>query len=335
MGDVAMIVPVLRAFSTQHPLVKITVVSRPFFKPFFDTIPNVTFFSIDVTNRHKGFTGIIRLFKDLKKLQVTHIADLHNVLRSKIIRFLFAPCDIKIAATNKGRAEKKQLTRLQKKDIAPLKSMIARHVDTFSSLGFSVDLNNPQFPIKAPISSEILNKLNETSHFFAHQLIGIAPFAQYTTKVYPFDLMQQLINELLKNGHQKIILFGGGKNEINLLNQLQNNNKTTLVVAGKLSLTEELQLISNLDLMLSMDSANAHLAAMLGIKVVTLWGATHPFAGFVPFNQPLQNCLVANRERYPFLPTSVYGNKFVPGYEDAMRTIKVTQIIEKINSLLE
>ncbi|HBK82447.1 MAG TPA: ADP-heptose--LPS heptosyltransferase RfaF [Flavobacterium sp.] len=335
MGDVAMIVPVLRAFSVQYPNVKVTVVSRPFFKPFFDSIANVSFFSVDLHKQHKGFIGLIRLFADLKKLHTTHLADLHNVLRSKIIRFLFAVCQIKVAATNKGRAEKKTLTRLQNKNIAPLKSMIQRHAEVFENLGFPLDLKNPEFPNKASLSSETLLKLNENLSFFEHKLIGIAPFAQYKTKVYPLDLMQQLINELVKNSLYKIILFGGGKQEIDQLNQLQQNHKNVVVAAGKLSLEEELQLISNLNIMLSMDSANAHIAAMQGINVITLWGATHPFAGFTPFNQPLENCLVSNRNQYPFLPTSVYGNKHVKGYEIAMRTIEVEKIINRIRSILK
>jgi len=93
-----------------------------------------------------------------------------------------------------------------------------------------------------------------------------------------------------------------------------------------------LELISNLDVMLSMDSGNAHIAAMLGVKVITLWGATHPFAGFLPFNQPLETALVSDREKYPLLPTSVYGNKKVAGYEDAMRTISVESILNVLNN---
>ena len=70
MGDVAMTVPVIRALVEQHSTVKITVVSRPFFKPFFDGIPNVAFFGVDLNQRHKGFLGLTRLFSDLKKLNV-------------------------------------------------------------------------------------------------------------------------------------------------------------------------------------------------------------------------------------------------------------------------
>ena len=85
MGDVAMTVPVLRAFVKQYPEVKITVVSRPFFKPFFEGIPNLNFFAFDEKERHKGFLGLCRLFQDLKKLKIDAFADLHNVLSSKVV----------------------------------------------------------------------------------------------------------------------------------------------------------------------------------------------------------------------------------------------------------
>jgi ADP-heptose:LPS heptosyltransferase len=106
-------------------------------------------------------------------------------------------------------------------------------------------------------------------------------------------------------------------------------------VAGKLGLPQELQLISQLDVMLSMDSGNSHIAAMLGVPLVTLWGATHPYTGFKPFEQPLENCLVSDREQYPLLPTSVYGNKKVAGYEAAMRTIKPETVISTIHSIIK
>lgn len=334
MGDVAMIVPVIRAFVNQYPNIKLTIVSRPFFKPFFDGIPNVHFFSVDVQKRHKGFLGLLTLFSDLKKLNIDTIADLHNVLRSKVVRTLFAFNGKKVAFTDKGRAEKKALTSLKNKDFKPLQLMVERHAITFSELGFPLDLKQPKFPPKASLPTEILSFTGDVPSSIGLKWIGIAPFAQYDSKVYPLDLMQNVIDALAENKAIKIFLFGGGIKEIELLNQLQNNHSNVIVVAGKLKFQEELKLISNLNVMLSMDSGNAHIAAMLGVKVITLWGATHPFAGFSPFNQPLENCITADREKFPLIPTSIYGNKKVADYEDAMRSILPEKIISKVNSLL-
>ena len=326
MGDVAMTVPVLRAFVNQHPQVKITVISRPFYRPFFEGIPNLSFFAFDEKERHKGFLGLLRLFQDLKGLEIDAFADLHNVLRSKIVRNLFALSGKKVASVDKGRTEKKALTQYENKVFQQLPMMFDRHVKVFEQLGFKVDLSHPVFPDKAILSHKILTIIGENNH----KLIGIAPFAQYDSKVYPLDLMQQVINQLSENLEYKILLFGGGKKEIELLNSLAFEKANVINMAGEIKFQQELHLISNLDVMLSMDSGNAHIAAMLGVKVITLWGATHPYAGFSPFNQPLENALVSDRNLFPKLPTSVYGNKKVAGYEDVMRTILPETIVRLV-----
>lgn len=323
MGDVAMTVPVISALVAQHPDVKITVVSRPFFKPFFDTIPQVEFFPIDLEKKHKGVLGLFRLFKALKKRKVDALADLHNVLRSKIVALFFKLNGFKTATVDKGRKGKKELTRTANKIFTLLPTMVQRHQEVFEKLGFSIDLNYPNFPIFAK------NLEKQTQKW-----IGIAPFAQYQSKVYPLDLMQKVIDLLSQNQDYKIFLFGGGKKEIALLDEMAKGKNNVQNFAGKVKLPQELEMISNLDVMLSMDSGNAHIAAMLGTNVVTLWGATHPYAGFTPFNQPLSNCITSDREKYPLLPTSVYGNKTVEGYQDAMRSISPEEVVEKINSLL-
>lgn len=335
MGDVAMTVPVIRALVAQYPHLQITIISRPFFKPFFEGIPNLFFFGVDVKHRHKGFMGIINLFHDLIPFGIDAIADLHNVLRSKVLRNLFILKGAKLAYTDKGRADKKALTRPQNKVFKPLKTMFDRHVETFERLGFPIDLyaktNANLFPPKAVLSETILNL---TGDKLSQKWIGIAPFAQYEGKVYPKDLMQQVIDNLAANSNYKIFLFGGGTAEQQALDTFAQGKNNVINLVGKLQFAQELQLISNLDLMLSMDSGNAHIAAMLGLKVITLWGATHPYAGFVPFNQPLEYCLTADRTLYPLLPTSVYGNKVVEGYQDAMRSISPQSITDTITNIL-
>ena len=330
MGDVAMTVPVLRAFVAQNPEAKLTVISRPFFNPFFEGIPNISFFAFDEKKRHKGFLGLLRLFQDLKQLDIDAFADLHNVLRSKIIRNLFALSGKKTASVDKDRSGKKELMRFENKIFKQLPTIFERQAKVFEQLGFAVDLSNPVFPQKTVLDSKILSLAGEKNQ----KWIGIAPFAQYDSKVYPLDLMQKILNQLSENPNYKIFLFGGGKKEIEILHSLSKNKENIITVAGKINFQQELKLISNLDVMLSMDSGNAHIAAMLGVRVITLWGATHPFSGFSPFNQAFENALVSDRAQFPKLPTSVYGNKKVEGYEEAMRTILPETVVEKIKNVL-
>lgn len=328
MGDVAMTIPVLRALVAQHPEIKITFLSKAFLKPLFDDIPNVHFYAADVTNTHKGVLGLHKLSKELKQLNITHVADLHNVLRSKILRSFFKFSANKIAVIDKGRNEKKALTRTTNKIFKQLKTSHERYADVFRKLNFSVDISNPIKQEKPNVKNAILNIIGEKKN----KWVGIAPFAAYDSKMYPLDLMEEVIIALSKNN--TILLFGGGEKEIALLSKIEEKFSNCISVAGKLNLSEELNAIAHLDCMLAMDSGNAHFAAMLQIPTITLWGATHPFAGFAPFNQPKENCLLPNLEKYPNIPCSIYGNKIYDGYEDVMRTISPEKVIEKVEEIL-
>ena len=327
MGDVAMVVPVLRALTTQHKNIQVTVLTRKFFEPFFRNLPNVSILEADVKNTHKGIFGLYKLSKSIRKTGITQVADLHNVLRSNVLKtFLIDKPFIQI---DKGRKEKKQLTSGQV--FKQLKTTHKRYADVFSQLGYTVDLSNPTFEPKAEITPELQQLIGFSSD---KKLIGIAPFAAHKGKMYDINQMEKVIDVLSKE-HQ-IILFGGGKKETDILNSLQDKFTNVISVAGKINLNQELDIISNLDVMLSMDSGNAHIAAMFGIQVITIWNVTHPYAGFYPFNQPENNALLADRNKYPKIPTSIYGNKYPEGYDQAANlTITPKMIIDKVKEIIQ
>ncbi len=324
MGDVAMTVPVLRSFSEHYPHVKITVLTRSHFSAIFRDLPNVSVFPLEVKSKHKGLFGLYKLSIELKRLNIDAVADLHNVLRSKILRlFLFRKRFVQI---DKGRKEKKAL--ISGRIFEQLKTTHQRYADVFEALGFKVNLTNPNFPRRAKLNNESLAVIGTDSK----KWIGVAPFAKHDSKIYSLDLLEVVIAKL--SGKYKIILFGGGQNETDILNSIENKFENVINLSGKLSLNEELDIISNLDLMLSMDSGNAHLAAMLGIKVITIWGVTHPYAGFAPFNQPEDNAILSNRAQFPLIPTSIYGNKYPKDYQEVSRSILPENIVAKVKSLI-
>lgn len=329
LGDVAMIVPVLKVFSETYPEVKLTILSRAFFKPLFEELPNTYFLEADVYGKHKGI-GILKLAKEIKSLGVDAVVDLHNVIRSKIITQYLRVSGIKSVSIDKGRSEKKALTRTIKKNFRQLKSTHQRYADVFSNMGFPIDLNK-----HTPFSpKDFTTKFQKIIGLAPKKLIGIAPFAAHKSKMYPLELIRKVIAKLDSIHEYQILLFGGGKEEIAQLKNIETDYSSVNSVAGKFSFQEELALISNLDVMVSMDSGNGHLAAIFGIPVVSLWGVTHPFAGFAPFGQPMENNLLADRTKYPLIPTSIYGNKFPEGYEEAIKTITPKVVVMKILEIL-
>ena len=324
MGDVAMFVPVLRAILAQNTHIKITVLSQPFFAPFFKEIPNVSFIAIDKKNKHKGFLGLIALAKQLVRLKPYAIADIHNVLRTNILVRIARLYGVPFKQIDKGRAEKRALTQAKNKTFIQLKTTHERYATVFRALGCKVDLSTGIFPEKQVLNTPLVPKTNQPK-------IGIAPFAAHKGKQYPIQLMERVISEL-STTHQ-VILFGS-KSEAPILEKIENKYKNCISIAAKTSFEEELQLISNLDIMVAMDSGNAHLAAMYGVKVITIWGVTHPFAGFAPFNQLETNNIIPNLKKYPLIPTSIYGNKYPEGYLECFETILPETIIKKVKELV-
>ena len=330
MGDVAMMIPSLRCLTIAYPDIKITVVTNEFYKPFFSEFKNINFFAAEFNNSHKGIKGLLNLFKELKNLKPTHVADLHSVLRTHFLAVLFRLRFIKIKKIDKLRPDKKRLFRKSNKVLKPLIPTQYRYSEVFCRLGFNIDLTSHQFPLPKIINDKAQSFLSVIEN--GKKKIGIAPFASFTGKIYPLDLMQKVVAFLQNENY--VLLFGNGKYETDILKVWVKAYPNALGCYVLDSLESELEIISNLDVMLSMDSANGHLAANYNVPVISLWGLTHPFAGYAPFLSKSENELVSNRETYPMLPTSAYGNKTPKGYENIMRSIDVNDVILAINKVL-
>ncbi len=325
-----MTIPVLSALLSKYPSTRVTVLTKKGFAPLFENLENVHVHVAEVKKQHKGLTGLWRLFKELQKLDFDVVVDLHNVLRSNVLKKYFALGRVPFYQIDKGRKEKKSLIKGKKGDFKPLKSTHQRYADVFAKLGFSLDLEQARFLERQTLSEKVLDLVGQDSR----KWVGVAPFAAHEGKMYPLSLMESVLDKLVSTDRYKILLFGGGSSEIAKLDTIARSRKHVINIAGSLSFSEELALISNLDIMVSMDSGNAHMAANYNIPVITLWGVTHPNTGFYPFNQPIENALLSDRERYPLIPTSVYGNKVPPGYEKVMETILPETVFSKIEEVL-
>lgn len=316
LGDVAMTISVVNEFIKQNPYVKITFVSREKFKPLFADSPNVDFYVADLDGKHKGVWGLYRLYKELRELDIYAFADLHNVLRTKILRKYFCSHPIKFAVLEKGREERKALTRKENKIRKPLKPMTERYADVFRELGFELELTH-QLPIN--------NSEKENA-------IGIAPFAMYEGKMYPIEQMRSVALKIAENG-TKVYLFGGN-NEAKELKSWGKLNPNIVSIVGQYDLKGELELIKKLKLMLSMDSANMHLASLVGVKVISIWGNTHPFMGFLGYGQSMDD--VIQDETLTIRPTSVFGKessnaKKINYFENISTELIVNKILENLD----
>lgn len=332
LGDVAMTVPVLCSFARSYPQHQIVVLSRPNMSALFSEAPsNLLFFGVDLKKDYIGIKGLFRLFFRLRKEHFDYIADLHDVLRSKFLSFCFRISGVKVACIDKERSKKKKLVTQNHKVLEQLTTSFDRYTFVFRKLGFS-------FPVSFhSIYGDEKGNLMEIQRITGakgsgDRWVGLAPFAAHKGKIYPLSLQEQVLQILSQKEHVTIFLFGGGKEEIAWLDKWEQMYPHVVSVAGKLKMQQELALMSHLDVMVAMDSGNMHLASLVGIPVVSIWGATHPYAGFMGWGQCEKNII---QIELPCRPCSIFGNKpCLRGDYACLMQITPSQIIRKVESFL-
>src|SRR5690606_15667135 len=326
MGDVAMVASVLRELSAQHKQIELVMVSRPQFAAFFDGIPNLIFHPIFPDHQHKDPKGLWRLFNELKKYDIDYVADLHNNIRSRILTLFFKTAGYHLAILDKARHRKKELTRKRHKIFKPLRTTVERYADVFRALGVSLKLNHHQLQREErPVPENYHTSL--TSETIK---IGIAPFAQHPYKVWTLSHWDTIFKTFPASAYT-FFIFGGGKQELETAATWSAQYPHVYNTIGQLGLTGELDLISHLNVMISMDSSGMHMASLVGTRCISIWGATHPYAGFLGYGQSKADCI---QVEHPNRPSSIYGNKscICNGIE-AIELVTPQMVVDKIRSL--
>ncbi len=308
MGDVALVVPVLKALAQQNEGLKILFVTKKSFASIVPKIEGCEVLGVDLKKEYAGFLGLIRLARKINGLgKFSHVIDLHSVIRSKILAFFIKKK--KVLTVNKGRAEKKAFCAKENKKRAVLKHTTDRYCDVFIGTDFKCRIGNApwlQHPEKDEECKELLTQMGLNQQM--EKWIGIAPFAMHKGKIWPIEKIEEVINKLLSHSITRIFLFGA-PNEKSVLEKLAKEHDRVHVMAGKLSLSAELHFISKLKCMLAMDSSNMHFAALSGVRTVSIWGATHPDVGFAPLGDNQDLIVQIDEETLSCRPCSVFGDK--------------------------
>jgi ADP-heptose:LPS heptosyltransferase len=329
MGDVALTVPVLKGMREQYPEVELVLVTRASFKPFFGSVQGLKLFHPDLKIRHNGIYGIFRLFKDLsRQSEIDYVVDLHDVLRSKILRLLFRISGVPAVAIDKGRKGKRALiTGRSKKQ---LKHSVERYCDAFAKAGFHVTPSKSNLIVP---SSDIKINAGFVSQMQGVINIGVAPYAKHKLKMWPENSMITLLNLITGKYKCRIWLFGGNEDFENL-KIMQTKVLGSVNLACQLSLEEELLFMSRLDLMIAMDSSNMHMAALVGTKVISIWGGTDPLGGFSAWMQPDNFSIRIPVEELTCRPCTIYGKGETRNGFKCMKQLTPEMVFNRIDRLV-
>ena len=327
IGDVVMMLPIVHSVAEAYPDTQFTVLSQKRFAPIFAMMPaNVTFMGVDLKHDYNGMAGINKLYKELKEKNFDAVANLHGVLRTNILATRFTlNGGTKVRSIKKRRLQRQKLTRKFCKNLTPQLPTTEKYKSVLQKLGFNFNITFKS------IFGNTKGNLSQIEQFTGKKechWIGIAPFAAHKGKIYSLEKMEKVVAELYKRAHTKVFLFAYGKEQDSIKEWIEKYPIT--LIGGQLNMQEELILMSHLDVMLAMDSSNTHLASVAGTRVVSIWGATHPAAGFAGFGQKESDSIQAD---LACRPCSIYGKKPCRyGDYRCLNSINPETVIEKITN---
>ena len=303
IGDVAMTVPVIQSLAESYPDVSFTVLSNIKFGPFYSGMPaNVSFLGVDLKKDYHGFGAMFKLFRKLRKMHFDAVADLHGVLRTTALSIFYRLCFVKVRRIDKDRRSRKRITRQHNKDLTPRLTSFDRYRIVLEKLGFRFDMSfRSIFGEKGADISGLEPIVGKKDCIW----IGVAPFAAHKGKIYPLYLMEEVVSQLDSACLCRQFVFAYGK-ERALVEEWAQKYRSVEIIDTRLGIEGELKLMSHMSVMLAMDSSNMHLASLTGTPVVSVWGATHPAAGFMGWGQNPDDCIQLD---LPCRPCSIYGKK--------------------------
>jgi|SRR5574344_345930 ADP-heptose:LPS heptosyltransferase len=284
--DVAIAAPLVRSYAFENPEISFTMVSDPFLRPLFKSTPNLSFFPVSITEK-PSWRYLLKIAKSICALSPTEIIDLQNCRYTTFLKSFFAFKNIPVFTAEKPSFNKNHFSSLP--------SLLQLYENAFSASG----LKNLHLSDEHPV-------FNKTNSKYEFHRVGIAPFAKHPGKSWPVKNMEEVVAHLSKDPNTKVYLFGNQRAEAEILQKWEDKYDDCESIAGKYTLSEELELIRSLDLMVTMDSANMHFASSVNTPVISIWGATHPHGGFYGWGQDWNNVVSVD---LPCRPCSLFGDK--------------------------
>ncbi|PWK28546.1 ADP-heptose:LPS heptosyltransferase [Arcicella aurantiaca] len=275
IGDIVLTTPVIRCLKQQYPDAEVHYVTKKSYKTLLENNPYID----KVFILEKSLNDLV---KDLKSEKYDYVIDLHNNLRTRIIKIrLKSPLSfgegagVRSFSFDKLNFQKWILVKF-KKDIMPKVHIVDRYMKTVESLGVKNDNKGLDYfiPEKDDLPLEWLPEAFQSK--YAVYAIG----GQHETKKMPLHKMV----ELCKTIKLPLVLIGGKEDTV-ISEQLSviSNSSPIFDACGKMNLNQSASIIQKAEVVYTHDTGMMHVAAALKKKVISIWGNTVPEFGMYPY----------------------------------------------------
>ena len=330
LGNVAMTIPVLYPVCKANPDTRFIMLTKMWPASMFHDRPaNLKVVDFDVKGSHSGLIGLLKLAAQLHKLyDIDAVADLHNVSGTWIIDAYMKLKGARIARLDREKPKRRALVSHRTNE--PLTPIHDRYRNVFTQLGFEApdDFTHLYDGRDWPTSPLVPDKEE------GQRWIAISPFSSHKHKTYPLEQMEQVIAELSKRENYWLFLMGGGKQEKIARRSIARKYKRVVSMAEvKHKFIDEYALLGKCDLMLTMESANMHLASLVDLQAMTVWGPTSPACGYLGYNQVIEDDIQLDMG---CRPCSITGDKACKyGDYRCLKNIKPEYIVQRVVEAVE
>ncbi|GAB3507071.1 glycosyltransferase family 9 protein [Emticicia fontis] len=306
IGDIVLTTPVIRCLKQQYPEAEVHFATKKQFKVLVENNPYIDKFFL--------LEGKLDAYiQTLKAEKYDYVIDLHNNLRTSIIKFRLGK---KSFSYNKLNFEKWLLVNL-KINRMPEMHIVDRNLKTVESLGVKNDNKGLDYFIPSNQQVNLSNILEGDEPFVAYAIGG-----QHFTKKLPVERIIELCNKINK----KIILLGGKEDEAAgelVVNALGNKIYNA---CGKYNLNQSASILNQAEYLISHDTGLMHIASALKKRIISIWGNTVPEFGMYPYQTEFS---IIENKNLPCRPCSKIGYSKCPkGHFKCMNELE----LENLNS---
>ena len=347
-----LLVPVLQNLVRQYSKISLSLVCRPQCKIFFHNIPGVHSLGIDLKKKYRGPFALYRLCRELHKLgPYVRGLDLDEDQNNYLLRFFFFFRNVYFTKILSIKKKQQQLIHHKRKDWGKLPHLSERYLRSFRRAGLELKENNlvsfPALNLSTEVRAQAhnflekkgLRKLKTKKNL--KNWIAFVPFTKQKAKNYPIEKIGELMYKLQKELESCIFLFGKQEEKLKKLylfytkDMALNRDEIILIPGGEENLELEMGLLSQMNLFIGMDSIYMHLSALLGVKLLSIWGPTHPYIGYGPYaKEKAHKSIQIQQEALPCRPCSLKGERKCLRQDLAcMQWIPTNEILEGVKNL--
>lgn len=308
IGDVLLVIPLLKAIKRSWPEAELDVVVRPPAHNLLETLPYLRDIIVyDKHGEHQGLGGFFRVLGRLRSRSYDVAFLPHRSLRTGLLT-LAVGVPVRIGFNRGGG----RFLHTRRVTYDRQVHEIQRNLTLLTVLGKSL---LPAAPEVLSTEEDVRVVDSKLSALGTLKIVALAPGSVWMTKRWP-EVHYIALGKLFLSESYRVVLIGGREDKsLNARIAAELGDKCH-DLSGELTLRQSVEALRRCLILITNDSAPTHLGVAAGTRVLTLFGSTVPDFGFAPFGPMGRSLQVDLYCR----PCTDHGRQFCP--EEHFRCLK-------------